>query len=184
MERWIESEVEIYRSLEIEKLEQQVKIDTNKKSEILRRRIKELQDEEDKLALELREEMQLFTERISKIETKQAEIKINISDNWNLEEKTYKGDLATVTRRTTTSLIITSKEKLVDFLVKNNQVEEGIKSFNIQLLKGFKKSKILSDEVVELKPNYTVSIKLKEDLKEAIVGDTEIMKEIEEEFRK
>jgi len=182
MEMWIEEKVEEYKNLEVEKLEQQAKLNTNEKLESLRGMIKELQDEEDKLALELREEMQSFTEKIAEIETKQAEIKADISDSWNLEEKTYKGDLAIVTRRTTTSLVIVNKVWLVDFLLKNNQVEEGIKSFNIQLLKGFKKSKILSDEVVELKPNHTVSIKLKEDLKEVTEDSEDIIKEIEKEF--
>lgn len=182
MEEWIEKKIEEFKELEVEKLSERVKLDGSEKISEIKENIDKWAEEGVRLNAGLKEETQPFTEKIAEIETRQAEIKTKISDNWNLEGKTYKGDLATVTRRTTTSLIIVDKKKLVDFIIVNNQVENCIKSFDIQLLKGFKKSKLLSDEAAKLKPNHTISIKLKEDLKEAIVDDVDLMKEIEEEF--
>lgn len=182
MERWIEEKVEEFKNLEVEKLSEQAKLSANEKIEELKENIEEMKAEQVRLEVELREKTHPFTEKIAEIETKQAEIKTKISDDWNLKDKTYKANLATVSRRTTTSLVIVDKKKLVDFLVINNQVEKCVKSFDILQLKVFKKSNKLSDEVAKLKPNHTVSIKLKEDLKETIEDSKDIMKEIEEEF--
>ena len=180
MNEQIEALLNEFRNLEEERQKQEGLIDNNVEIKSLQDQLKKLEEKEEQIVSSIDGKMKPYRDKISEIETTQAEIKTTISNNWSSQEKTYKGSLADVTRRTTTSLVIVNKEKLVDFLVKNNQVEDGIKSFNIRLLKGFKKSKILLDEVAELKPNYSISIKFKEDFSKSVDDDEALAKEMEE----
>lgn len=162
MEEFIEEKLEEYKNLEVERISKQSKLDANEKIEEIKEHIKEMKAEQVRLELELREETQPFTEKIAEIETKQAEVKSEIASNWTIEEKTYKGSIADVTKRTTKFITIVDKAKLAHFLLLNNKAEEGISKFDLKLLRKFKDAKILDDDAVTLEEKHSISIKFKE----------------------
>lgn len=178
----IEKKVLEYKNLEVERLNEQTKINSNERIAELNGMIEEMKYKQEKLETNLREETQPFTEKIAEIENRQAELKTKIADEWTLEEKTYKGILAVVTRKTYKPVIVVDKHNLVGCLLHHGKEDEGVKSFNLTLLRKMKELGMFPDDTVKLEEKYSVSIKLREVPIEVAEDDIEIMKEVEKEF--
>jgi len=89
-----------------------------------------------------------------------ADIKDNIAREWTLGTTEYKSDAGTIVMRTTKSLIIRSKQKVVEVLRNNNKIEEGINTFKLTFLRKLKDVGILPDDAAYYEPNQSVVISL------------------------
>ena len=90
-----------------------------------------------------------------------AAIKDTITKGWTLGTKEYKSATGSITMRTTKSLIVTSKEKVVEVLRTNGKVSEGIKTFQLTFLRKLKDVGILPDDAAHYLPKQSVVIVLK-----------------------
>lgn len=92
----------------------------------------------------------------------QAGIKLELAEKWDIEDKTFECTAGTATLRTTKSLHIRSKEKLVAFLELNKKLTEFIKSFEITKLRKIKDAGMLEDEIATWDEKKNVAIKIAE----------------------
>jgi len=99
---------------------------------------------------------------ITKILTRQDEIKEAMIKEWPVEGKTFKSDLATVTLRTTKSLIIDSIKTVAEVLVKNDKAGDCIATFKLTELGKLATAGLLKD-VVHYDEKQSVTIKLNEE---------------------
>jgi len=90
-----------------------------------------------------------------------AAIKDTIAKRWTLGTAEYKSPTGSITMRTTKSLIITSKEKVVEVLRNNGKVSEGIKAFQLTFLRKLKDVGILPDDAAYYSLKQSVVIALK-----------------------
>ena len=103
-----------------------------------------------------------YSKNIEAAQQQQAGIKLELVDSWSeTEEKTFECDAGTATLRTTKSLNIRSKEKLVAFLELNKKLTDFIKSFEITKLRKIKDAGMIEDEIAtwDIKRNVAISIK-------------------------
>ena len=104
----------------------------------------------------------LYIKNIEAAQQQQAGIKAELVDSWgDTEDKTFECDAGTATLRTTKSLNIRSKEKLIAFLELNKKLTEFIKSFEITKLRKIKDAGMIEDEIAtwDIKRNVAISIK-------------------------
>jgi len=66
------------------------------------------------------------------------------------------------TLRTTKSLIVDSPRAVVDFLAKNDKIEEGVKAFNLAALRQYADAGLLNNGATHYDEKQSVSIKLPE----------------------
>ena len=105
----------------------------------------------------------LYIKNIEAARQQQAGIKLELVDAWgDTEDKTFKCDAGTATLRTTKSLNIRSKEKLVAFLELNKKLTEFIKSFEITKLRKIKDAGMIEDEIATWDVSRSVAIKITE----------------------
>ena len=102
-----------------------------------------------------------FQKRIEAIEEQQANIKSELVKRWDIPEKTYECDTGIATLRTTKSLRINNKSKLVEFLILNKKLVDFIKSFEISKLRKIKDAGMLGEEIASWDENKNVVIKEK-----------------------
>ena len=103
----------------------------------------------------------IYTKNIEAAQQQQAGIKLELAERWDIEDKTFECDAGTATLRTTKSLNIRSKEKLVAFLELNKKLTDFIKNFEITKLRKIKDAGMLEDEIAtwDIKHNVAISIK-------------------------
>ena len=104
----------------------------------------------------------MYAKNIEAFQQQQARIKLELVDTWgDTEEKTFECPAGTATLRTTKSLNIRSKEKLVAFLELNKKLTDFIKSFEITKLRKIKDAGMIEDEIAtwDIKRNVAISIK-------------------------
>jgi len=105
----------------------------------------------------------LYLKNIEAAQQQQAGIKLELAETWSdTEDKTFECDAGTAILRTTKSLHIRSKEKLVAFLELNKKLTEFIKSFEITKLRKIKDAGMLEDEIATWDEKKNVAIKLAE----------------------
>lgn len=105
----------------------------------------------------------LYIKNIEAAQQQQAEIKLELVETWGgAEDKTFECDAGTATLRTTKSLNIRSKEKLVAFLELNKKLTEFIKSFEITKLRKIKDAGMIEDEIATWDVSRSVAIKITE----------------------
>ena len=98
---------------------------------------------------------------IDAVKQQQAGIKLELVDTWGAtEEKTFECGVGTATLRTTKSLNIRNKEKLVAFLELNKKLTDFIKSFEITKLRKIKDAGMLEDEICTWDEKKSVAIKM------------------------
>lgn len=113
-----------YVMLDEVKKEQQQLIDANLDIQNLKRNIESLGAETAKLQFELAAREKPYLTVSNNAAERQSVIRTTMAEEWDLPTKTYRGWAGTATLRITKSLIVKSKQKIVDFLVKNSKVEE------------------------------------------------------------
>ena len=105
----------------------------------------------------------VYLKSIRAAQEQQTGIKAELVDRWlTTEDKTFECPAGTATLRTTKSLHIRSKEKLVAFLELNKKLTEFIKSFEITKLRKIKDAGMLEDEICTWDEKKTVAIKIAE----------------------
>ena len=105
---------------------------------------------------------ELYLKKIEAAQQQQAGIKLELVDRWYSEEKTFECAAGTATLRTTKSLKIQSKEKLIDFLMLNKKLVDFIKTFEITKLRKIKDAGMLEDEIATYDEKKSIAIKIVE----------------------
>lgn len=125
--------------------------------------INKLNEELETARTKLIEAEKPYYERINGFLQQQAGIKLELVDTWgDTEEKTFECDAGTATLRTTKSLNIRSKEKLVEFLAILGKLPEFIKTFETAKLRKIKEAGLLEDEVATWDEKRSIAIKIAE----------------------
>lgn len=124
--------------------------------------INKLALERDKLDKLIIEKGKQYILNIDAAQQQQAGIKLELAEKWDIEDKTFECAIGTATLRTTKSLHIRSKAKLVAFLELNKKLTEFIKSFEITKLRKIKDAGILEDEIATWDEEKNVAIKIAE----------------------
>ena len=104
----------------------------------------------------------MYIKNIEAAQQQQVGIKAELVETWgDTEDKTFECPAGIATLRTTKSLHIRSKEKLVAFLELNKKLTEFIKSFEITKLRKIKDAGMIEDEIAtwDIKRNVAISIK-------------------------
>ena len=105
----------------------------------------------------------LYRKNIETAQQQQAGIKAELVDTWGTtEDKTFECTAGIATLRTTKSLHIRSKEKLVAFLELNKKLTDFIKNFEITKLRKIKDAGMLEDEICTWDEKKSVAIKIAE----------------------
>lgn len=100
---------------------------------------------------------------IDALSQQQAGIKSGLVETWgDTEDKSFECDAGTATLRTSKSLHIRSKEKLVAFLELNKKLTDFISSFEITKLRKIKDAGMLGDEICTYDEKKSISISIKE----------------------
>ena len=108
----------------------------------------------------------IYAKNIEAAQQQQAGIKLKLAEKWDIDEKTFECIIGTATLRTTKSLHIKSKEKLVAFLELNKKLTEFIKSFEITKLRKIKDAGMIEDEIATWDIKHNVAISIKETITE------------------
>lgn len=103
-----------------------------------------------------------FINTIERAREQQAGIKSEFVSRWDIPDKTFKSHIGTVTMRTTRSLQIRSKERLVNFLLKIEKLLEFIKSFDEPKLRKMKDAGLLEDDIASWDEKRSISIRIRE----------------------
>jgi len=119
--------------------------------------------EREKLDKTIIEKGKRYILKIDAARQQQAGIKLELVEKWDcLPFKEYACDAGIATLRTTKSLHIRSKEKLVAFLELNKKLTEFIKNFEITKLRKIKDAGMLEDEIATWDEKKNVAIKIAE----------------------
>lgn len=102
-----------------------------------------------------------YKENINAINTNIDIILNSIKENWNQEGKSYKCNAGIATLRTTKSLKIVNKNKLINFLTHNNILNKNIKTFDTSQLRKIKDSGLLEDDIAKWDEKQSINIKQK-----------------------
>ena len=125
--------------------------------------INRLRMELESARIRLDDQEKTYLAKIDECEHVQAGIKQELMENWGIkEDKTFECAAGTATLKTTKSLHIQSKEKLVAFLELNKKLTEFIKSFEITKLRKIKDAGMLEDEIATWDEKKNVAIKIAE----------------------
>ena len=120
--------------------------------------INKLLKEWEKLGKMIEQGKRIYFDNIAKARQQQAGIKLELAEKWGIGDKTFECDAGTATLRTTKSLNIRSKEKLVAFLELNKKLTDFIKSFEITKLRKIKDAGMLEDEIATYDEKKSISI--------------------------
>ena len=114
-----------------------------------------------KTEAELTTKKQPYLDKILECEQLQTGIKAELVDAWGTtEDKTFECTAGIATLRTTKSLHIRSKEKLVAFLELNKKLTDFIKNFEITKLRKIKDAGMLEDEICTWDEKKSVAIEI------------------------
>ena len=105
----------------------------------------------------------IYAKNIEAAQQQQVGIKLELVDTWgDTEDKTFECPAGTATLRTTKSLHIRDKVKLINFLELNKKLTDFIKSFEITKLRKIKDAGMLEDEICTWDEKKSVAIKIAE----------------------
>ena len=153
---WKEERIADYARLEKEIVLEMHEMDTDPE-------INRLLKEWEKLGKMIELGKGIYFDNITKARQQQAGIKLELAEKWDcLPFKEYACDAGVATLRTTRSLHIRSKEKLVAFLELNKKLAEFIKSFEITKLRKIKDAGMLEDGIATWDEKKTIAIKIAE----------------------
>ena len=150
---WKEERIAEYAKLETAK--QQIQNDMNLDAELnkIETSIKAWLERADRLK-------KPYFDKTLECEQQQAGIKLELAEKWNIPGKTFGCNAGTATLRTTRSLIIRNKQKLIEFLTLNKKLTEFIKSFEITKLRKIKDAGLLASEIATWDEKRSISISL------------------------
>jgi hypothetical protein len=117
----------------------------------------------------------LYRLNIETRERQQTDIRRELEQNWDIEDKTFRCDAGTAMLRTTKSLVIKDKGKLIEFLQTVKKLGECIRNFDVTKLRKFKEAGLIENGVAEWDEKKNVVIRAIE---------TTVLEEEEKEQRK
>lgn len=103
---------------------------------------------------------EIYTKNIEAAQQQQAGIKLELIEKWDVLEKTYECSVGTATLRTTRSLVIQDKDKLIGFLQTIKKLNECIRNFDISKIRKFKEVGLIENEIVIWSEKHNISIRL------------------------
>lgn len=140
--------IDLLNELETVKTE----METDTRLHEIDREIKRLQDEREKIVSRYSDQLTPISERISEIE---EEFKRMYSG-----EKKKRLDRLVLNFRETKSLKVRDKQKVVEVLLKNNQVEQGVRSFALSHLRKLADVGILPEGSYEYERKINVKVEV------------------------
>lgn len=150
---WKETKLIEYESLEREIAATQHEMDTDAN-------LNKLIQERNKLDEAIGTKRSKYTLDIGREREAQRDIKTELVEEWDITEKTFKCDAGAATLKTTRSLHIRSKEKLLEFLTLNKKLAEFIKSFEISKLRKIKDAGLLENDIATWDEKKSVAISI------------------------
>ena len=106
---------------------------------------------------------EIYAKSIKAAQQQQAGIKLELVDTWgDTEDKTFECPAGIATLRTTKSLHIRDKVKLINFLELNKKLTDFIKSFEITKLRKIKDAGMIEDEICTWDEKKSIAIKIAE----------------------
>jgi len=105
---------------------------------------------------------QPYLDKILECEQRQTGIKDELVKRWDIEDKTFKCDVGTATLRTTKSLHIRNKAKLIEFLSLNKKLSEYVKAFDTSKLRKIRESELIGNDVIDWCEKKSMVIIVKE----------------------
>jgi len=105
---------------------------------------------------------QPYLDTILECEQRQTGIKEELVKRWDIEDKTFKCDAGTATLRTTKSLVIRDKNKLIDFLSLNKKLTEYVKAFDTSKLRKIRETGLIGNDVIDWDEKKSMMISVKE----------------------
>jgi len=157
----IDNLIKQYQDLQVQKDTQIKRKDADPQLNELALKLQKLRDIADKIIFNIDARSDSFG--IAEITEKQNELKEQIRTAWaDPTKKTYKSVFGMATLRTTKSLIVDSAKAVTEFLLKNDQCEEGIAKFNLPALRKFADAGLLNKGATHYEEKQSISIKLTE----------------------
>lgn len=155
----------IKRDWKVERIVEYANIESNKQATA---RSLEINPTKNRLRMELEsakirldEQQKVYLTKIDECEHVQVGIKQELVENWGVnEDKTFECATGTATLRTTKSLHIRSKEKLIAFLELNKKLTDFISGFEITKLRKLKDAGMLGDDIATWGEKKNVAIKI------------------------
>lgn len=102
-----------------------------------------------------------YQKTIEEAKHQQADLRGELTNNWGTKDKTFKCPAGTATLRTTRSLQVKDKGKLIEFLMTLKKLPEFIKNFEIAKLRKIKDAGLLEDEIATYTELRSVLISIK-----------------------
>lgn len=102
----------------------------------------------------------IYAKNIEAAQQQQAGIKLELAEKWDIDEKTFKSDIGEIVLRTTRSLVIQDKDKLIGFLQTIKKLNECIRNFDISKIRKFKEVGLIENEIATWSEKYNISIRL------------------------
>ena len=100
-----------------------------------------------------------YVKFLREMRQQQANLKDALESNWDIEDKTFKCDAGAATLRTTKSLHIYDKKRLIEFLTTLNILPDFIKTFEIGKLRKIKGAGLIEDSIANWDETKSVIIK-------------------------
>ena len=104
----------------------------------------------------------VYLGHIEEAQQRQAVLKAELADGWDIEDKTFNCPAGTATLRTTRTVKVESKSKLIVVLATINKLSDYIKSFETPKLRKLKEAGLLDDEIASWNEKRNVSIRVME----------------------
>lgn len=106
---------------------------------------------------------EIYFKNIKAAQQQQAGIKLELVDTWgDTEDKTFECPAGTATLRTTKSLHIRSKEKLIEFLTTIKKLPEFVKTFETAKLRKIMDAGLLERDIATWDEKKSIAIKIAE----------------------
>ena len=156
----IDALIEEYADIEEEKQVQSRLMNNDSDITALKSKLGGLEETAEALKREIEVRSDMYLRAITLDTDRQSKIKAQIAEKWNVPGKTYESSIATVTLRVTKSLIVGSKEKIIEVLAMNNKLLEGVSKFDLRLLRKFKEVGLLPDDAARFEESRNVAIKI------------------------
>lgn len=102
---------------------------------------------------------QPYNNTLLEINTQIERITENFAEEWDITDKTYKGDTGEATLRTTKALKINNKEGLITLLQKVGKLSGCIRSWNLSYLRKLKDVDLIDDATAHYDEHQNVIIK-------------------------
>ena len=100
-----------------------------------------------------------YTDKIGELEEKIENVRILLQQDWDIKDKTYKCDAGSATIRTTKSLCVLDKSRLIATLIKLDKLPASIRSWDLTVLRKLKDVDLIPDDQVDYEERQNMIIR-------------------------